>query len=211
MLEILVAGGWMMVPILLCSIVALGIIAERLWTLRRKNIVPEHLIAQIWHWKKTDQLGKEQIASLRVSSPMGRVLAAGLTNLGNSREIMKESIEETGRHVVHELERYLNSLGTIASISPLMGLLGTVLGIIQMFSGILHGGIGNPQVLAGGLSQALVTTVAGLVVAIPSLIFYRHFHGRIDALVVEMEQEAIKLVEIIHGDRSSESLEGSAQ
>lgn len=211
MLEILVAGGWMMVPILLCSIVALGIIAERFWTLRRQNIIPEHLIAQIWHWKKNNQLGKDQINTLRAGSPMGRVLATGLANMNNSREIMKESIEETGRHVVHDLGRYLTTLGTIASISPLMGLLGTVLGIIQMFSGMLQGGIGNPQVLAGGLSQALITTVAGLVVAIPSLIFYRYFHGKIDALVVEIEQESIKLVEILHGDRSPEGLEGAAQ
>lgn len=211
MLEIIVAGGWMMGPILLCSVVALGIIAERFWTLRRRNIVPEHMVAQIWHWKKNDQLSKDRINTLRAGSPMGRIMAAGLTNLNQSREVMKESIEETGRHVVHELERYLNTLGTIASIGPLMGLLGTVLGIIQMFSGIMQGGIGNPQVLAGGLAQALITTVAGLVVAIPALIFYRHFHGKVDALVVEMEQEAIKMVEIMHGDRTPEAAEGAQQ
>lgn len=205
MLEILKSGGWLMVPILLCSVVALAIIAERFWTLRKKRINPEYLVAQIWHWKKANELNEQRIVSLRDSSPLGRVLAAGLLNIGHSREVMKESIEETGRQVVHQLERYLNTLGTIASVTPLLGLLGTVIGMIKVFNGILLEGVGKPSVLAGGISEALITTAAGLAVAIPSLILYRYFRGKVDELVVEMEQEALKMVEIMQGEREQES------
>lgn len=193
-----------MAPIILCSIVALAIIGERLWSLQRKRIIPKHLVAQIWHLHSKGQLNKEQIAVVRNSSPLGRVLASGLANVNNSREVMKESIEETGRHVVHELGRYLNSLGTIASITPLLGLLGTVIGMIKVFSVITSEGVGNPAVLAGGISEALITTAAGLSVAIPSLMAHRYLRGLIDQIVVYMEQEAIKMVEVIHGDRESE-------
>jgi len=203
--EIVKSGGWLMLPIILCSIAALAIIGERLWSLQRKRIIPKHLVAQIWQLHSKGQLSTEQIATVRNSSPLGRVLAAGLTNMNAQREIMKESIEETGRHVVHELERYMNSLGTIAAITPLLGLLGTVIGMIKVFSVITAEGVGNPTVLAGGISEALITTAAGLSVAIPALMAHRYFRGLIDSLVVFMEQEAIKLVEVIHGDRESDS------
>lgn len=191
-------------PIMLCSVIALAIIVERIWSLRKNKIIPQHLVAQIWHWKKANQLDDEKIDQVRKSSPLGRVLASGLANLRHEREIMKESIEETGRHVVHDLERYLNTLGTIASVTPLLGLLGTVFGMIQTFDALVQAGTNNSQDLAGGISVALITTAAGLSVAIPALIFYRYFRGKIDEFVVEMEQEAIKMVEIMHGERERE-------
>lgn len=193
-----------MVPIILCSVAALAIIVERFWALRRKQVIPRHLVAQVWHWQKNNQLGSDRIQELRKGSPLGRVLAAGLSNRNNEREVMKESIEETGRHVVHELEKYLNTLGTIAAITPLLGLLGTVIGMIQVFTKLTSQDLGNMGSLAGGISQALITTAAGLVVAIPSLMFYRYFRGRIDEIVVVMEQEAIKLVEVMHGSRAAD-------
>lgn len=213
MFEMVKAGGWLMGPIVLCSIVALAIVGERLWALQRKRVIPKHLVAQIWHWHSLNQLGEEQISSIKKSSSLGRVLAAGLSNMHNSRDVMKESIEEVGRHEVHEMERYLNTLGTVASISPLLGLLGTVVGMIKVFSVITHEGVGNPAVLSGGISQALITTAAGLSVAIPALMFYRYLRGRVEELVVSMEQEAIKLVEVIHGerDKNSDATKGKAK
>ena len=192
-----------MIPIILCSIVAVAIIGERLWALQRKKVIPKHLVAQIWHWHSMGQLKEEQITQIRKSSPLGKVLGAGLSNVNHSREVMKESIEEIGRHEVHELERYLNTLGTIAAITPLLGLLGTVIGMIKVFSVITMQGVGNPTVLSGGISEALITTAAGLSVAIPSLMMYRYLRGRVEELVVVMEGEAIKLVEVIHGERDS--------
>lgn len=206
MLEIVTAGGWLMLPIILSSIVAVAIIGERLWALQSKKIIPKHLVAQIWHWHSVGKLGEEQINIVRKGSVLGQVLASGLVNLKNSREIMKESIEESGRHVVHELERYLNSLGTVAAVTPLLGLLGTVIGMIKVFSVITNEGVGNPTVLSGGISEALITTAAGLSVAIPALMFHRYLRGKVEELVVVMEQEAIKLVEVMHGDRTQ--LEG---
>ena len=203
MFEIVKAGGWLMLPIIICSIVAVAIIGERLWALQRKKVIPKHLVAQIWHWHSMGQLKEEQITQIRKSSPLGRVLAAGLSNMNHSRDVMKESIEEIGRHEVHDMERYLNTLGTIAAISPLLGLLGTVIGMIKVFSVITMEGVGNPTVLSGGISEALITTAAGLSVAIPSLMLYRYLRGRVEELVVSMEAEAIKLVEVIHGERES--------
>jgi len=198
-------------PIILCSIIALAIIGERLWFLQRRRILPRHLVAQVWHLHSKRELDDEKINAVRISSPLGRVLAAGLINRHHEREIMKESIEDTGRHVVSEMSRYLNTLGTIASISPLLGLLGTVIGMIKVFAAITTQGVGNPTVLAGGISEALITTAAGLSVAIPSLMFYRYFNGRIDNFVISMEQEAIKLVEVLHGDRETEPDESEEQ
>lgn len=203
MFELVKAGGWLMLPIIACSILAVAIIVERLWTLRRRRVIPRQLVAQIWHWAQSGELTDERIRALAEGSPLGRVLAAGLVNRAHSREVMKESIEETGRHVVHELERFLNTLGTIAAITPLLGLLGTVVGMITVFSVITDVGVGNPGELAGGISQALITTAAGLTVAIPSLFFYRYFRGKVDELVVSMEQEALKLVEVMHGEREA--------
>lgn len=204
MLELIKNGGWLMVPIIACSVLSLAIIAERFWTLQTKRVLPNHLVAQVWHMYRNNQLDNAKIQALRKGSMLGRILAAGLVNLHHDREIMKEAIEETGRQVVHELERYLNSLGTIASISPLLGLLGTVIGMIEVFSAILGHGVGNPAVLAGGISKALITTAAGLSVAIPSLMFYRFFRGRVDELVVKMEEEALKMVEVMHGQREKD-------
>ncbi len=211
MFDFVKAGGILMAPILVCSVIALAIIIERSLALRTKKIIPENLVAQVWQWAKAGQIDPRRIHSLRTGSPLGRILAAGLVNMRHDREIMKESIEETGRHVIHDLERYLNTLGTIAAITPLLGLLGTVFGMIEVFSAITSKGVGDPTVLAGGISKALITTAAGLSIAIPSLIFYRYFKGKIDALVVAMEEEALKLVEVIHGEREEEDKTAEGQ
>lgn len=190
-----------MLPILACSVVALAFTIERCWALRRTRVIPKHLVAQVWHWVKNDTLDPTQLRELRSGSPLGRMLAAGLVNIHCSREVVLESIEDRGRHEAHGLERYLNTLGTIAAISPLLGLLGTVIGMIKVFSTISSAGLGNAAALAGGISQALITTAAGLVVAIPTLMAYRYLRGKVEALVVDMEQESLKLVEVIHNNR----------
>ena len=205
MLEIIKAGGWVMVPLILCSIFALAIIAERFWTLRESRVAPKNLLAQVWQWEKAGHMDARRIADLRRSSPLGRILAAGLVNRKHSREVMKESIEDVGRHVAHDLERFLGILGTITAMSPLLGLLGTVLGIMKIFSAIMTHGIGDPNMMAGGIAEALIDTVTGLAIAIPSMFFYRYFHSRVDALVITMEQEALKMVEIIKGLREHDS------
>ena len=187
-----------MVPILLCSVVAMAIVAERFWALARKRVAPDNLVVQVWQWARAGNLSEQRLRGLRDGSALGRILAAGLVNRDRERAVMKETIEDVGRHVVHELERYLNALGTIASITPLLGLLGTVIGMIKVFAVITTQGVGDAGVLAGGISEALITTAAGLTVAIPSLMFYRFFRGRVDALVVTMEQEALKMVEALH-------------
>ena len=197
MLEIVKAGGWLMVPIVACSVVAVAIFFERLWTLQRRRVVPGTLTGEIWELVKHNQLDARQIARIQQSSPLGQVLAAGLAHRHSPREVMKESIEDTGRHVVLELERYLGPLGTIAAISPLLGLLGTVSGMIRAFTAITAQGVGNPTVLAGGIAEALVTTAAGLTVAIPSLIAYRFLRGRVEGLVVLIEKEAMGFIEAV--------------
>jgi len=198
-LELVKAGGWLMLPIIACSIVALAIIIERLWSLQVRRVLPKNLVAQVWRWDKIHQLNDEHLKELQASSPLGSVLAAGIANRKQNREVMKESIEDTGRHVVHELERYLNTLGTIAAITPLLGLLGTVIGMIKVFATITTQGVGNPGALAGGISEALITTAAGMSVAIPTLMFYRYFRGKVRMLVLRMEQEAMGMVEIMLG------------
>jgi len=200
-IEIIKSGGWLMLPIILCSIAAMAIIGERFWSLRKNKILPPELIPQIWKLHRDRKLDNNAIRSLRVSSPLGAVLAAGLANSQHGREMMRVSIEEVGRQVVHELERFLNTLGTIASISPLLGLLGTVFGMINVFSAIMIHGVGDPGILAGGISEALITTAAGLTVAIPSLIFHRYFERLVEEYVLNMEEEALRLIDIIHGDR----------
>lgn len=190
-----------MLPIIACSIAALGIVIERFWSLQRKRVMPEYLMRQILQLHQDEKLNLADLDKLKTSSPLGRILAAGLVNRNHSKVVMKEAIEEVGRQVVHELERYLNTLGTIASISPLLGLLGTVIGMIKVFSVIVTAGVGDPGVLAGGISEALITTAAGLSVAIPSLMFHRYFSGLIDQLVIGMEEQALKMVEVIHGER----------
>ncbi len=197
MFEIIIAGGWLMVPIILCSILALTIIAERLWALRRSQVVPDGVGQQVEDWASRHELDRRHIEQLRSGSSLGRVLAAALVNRHRPRELIKEAVEDTGRHVIYRLERFLNTLGTIAGISPLLGLLGTVIGMIKVFSSILEHGVGNANVLAGGISEALITTAAGLTVAIPSFFFYRYFKGRVEEYVVSMEEQAINLIEAI--------------
>ncbi len=203
MLELFRSGGLLMWPILACSIIAVAIVCERLWALSRRAVTPTDLTAEVQQLIERRDLNPARIKMIRDNSPLGRILAAGLENIGSGRYVMKDAIEEAGRHVVHELERFLNSLGTIAAITPLLGLLGTVIGMIKVFAAITTYGVGDPTVLADGISQALITTAAGLSVGIPSLMFYRYFRGRVNELTVGLEQEALRLVEIIHGDRSA--------
>ena len=204
MFELVKAGGILMLPIIACSIVAMAIIIERLWALRSQRVIPNNLVAQIWQLHNKGQLTNAHVVTVKEGSPLGRILAAGLVNRQHSRVIMKEAIEEVGRQVVHELERYLNTLGTISSIAPLLGLLGTVIGMIKVFAAIMSAGVGNPAVLAGGISEALITTAAGLSVAIPCLMFHRYFGGRVERLVIKMEEQALKMVEVMQGEREQE-------
>jgi biopolymer transport protein ExbB len=197
MFEIVTAGGIVMVPIILCSILAVAITLERLWTLREQRVVPSELTDKVWQWVENRALTDKQVAALQQHSPLGRVLAAGLMNRHRDRAVMLEAIDDAGRHVVHDLERFLNTLGTIAAITPLLGLLGTVTGMIRTFKAITVAGVGSPTAMAGGIAEALITTAAGLLVAIPALVAYRYLRGRIDALVIQMEKESIKLVQAI--------------
>lgn len=201
MFELLKAGGILMVPIVACSVLALAIILERFWSLRASRVAPPQSVNELWRWIKKKELNSKKLKALQGSSPLGQVLAGGLMNAKHGREIMKESIEQEASQVIHQLERFLNPLGTIATITPLLGLLGTVIGMIKVFAEIQLAGVGNAGNLAGGISEALITTASGLSVAIPALIAHRYFIRRVDELVVNMEQEAIKLVEVVHGDR----------
>jgi len=202
-LELMKAGGWLMWPILACSLVAMTIILERLWSLRRRRVMPANLMEQVWQWQRDQALTPERIQSLAQGSPLGRLLSAGLVNRHHSRDVMKEAINDVGRQVVADLERYLNTLGTIAAVSPLLGLLGTVFGMIDIFTVIIDAGVGNPGILAGGISEALITTAAGLTVAIPSLMFHRYFAGLVNRYALAMEAQALNLVEVIKGEREA--------
>jgi len=195
--ELIRAGGWLMLPIILCSIIALAIILERFWALRRGRVMRDRDIENIHVWAQQHELDQKHIEVLRNSSPTGRILAAALDNRSRSRDILKEVVQDTGRHVVHDLEKYLNTLGTIAGVAPLLGLLGTVIGMIGVFSAIITYGVGDPTRLAGGISEALITTAAGLTVAIPAYSFYRFFQGRVAAYVVHIEQQAMTLIEAL--------------
>ncbi|MCG6871650.1 MAG: MotA/TolQ/ExbB proton channel family protein [Gammaproteobacteria bacterium] len=203
MFELVKSGGWLMVPILACSVIAMALVAERLWTLRRKYVIPPNLLQQVRQVLQHREISTDKVRLVSESSPLGRILAVGLANRDQGREVLKESIEETGRHVVHELGRYLNMLGTIAAITPLLGLLGTVIGMIKVFAAITSVGVGDPTVLAGGISEALITTAAGLTVGIPSLMFHRFFRARVTELTVNMEQASLHLVEFIQGQRET--------
>jgi biopolymer transport protein ExbB len=203
MLEIVQAGGWAMWPIIGCSVVAVAITLERLWTLQERRVLPASVADHVWELVQQNQLDPKQIQQVHQSSPLGQVLAAGLAYRHASRDVLKEFVEDTGRHAVHDLERYLGTLGTIAAISPLLGLLGTVFGMIRSFTAITTEGVANPAVLAGGISEALVATAAGLTVAIPSLIAYRYLRGRVDGLVVKIEKESIRFIEaLLHQQRA---------
>ena len=198
MIDLLVAGGWVMPLIVACSVVALSISIERYIALDRSKVAPPHLLATVWRDLKQGELNAQKLAQLRTNSPLGAILAAGIANRGQGRDVMKESISEAASHVVHDLEKYLNSLGTVAAIAPLLGLLGTVVGMIDVFTQITTVGTGNANALAGGISEALLTTAAGLIVAIPALLMHRYYTGLIDTIVVDLEREAIKLVDAIH-------------
>lgn len=199
MLAVIESGGWIMLPLLFCSIVSVAITLERLWSLKRTRVIPPHLLAQIWLWIKNDELTEERLEAIRVGSPVGRILTAALMHWGEDMTTIKERMEDTGREVSHELYRYLNTLGTIAGISPLLGLLGTVIGIMRAFASIEAHGAGDPRLLAGGVAQALITTAAGLTVAIPSLVSYRLLRGRADGLVLAMEQSALRFMDSLRG------------
>ncbi len=197
MFELVKAGGWVMVPILILAVAALGIIIERFWSLRRKDVLPEGLGNEVRNWARNKTLDPKHIDVLRNNSPLGELLAAALDVRHRPREIIKERVEDVGRHVVHELERFLNSLGTISAVTPLLGLLGTVFGMIAMFLDILDVGIGDANRLAGGIGQALISTAGGLCVAIPALMFYRYFRGRVAEYVVDMEKQAMALLDTL--------------
>ncbi len=205
LLSLLAKGGILMWPIGLCSIIALAVIIERFWTLRRKKVAPAHLVADVWSSIKENRFDRSQLDILRMNSSLGRVLAMGLVNAKHGREMMKESIEEVATHEVHNLQKYLNVLGTIAGITPLLGLLGTVVGMIHVFSAIVLTGNNTPEALATGIAEALICTAAGLCVAIPALFFHRLLLGRVEEMTVLMEQEAIRLVDVLHGSREISS------
>ena len=204
MVEIIRAGGWLMLPIILWSIVAIAIVIERFWSLSATRITPKHTLAQVWTWLKNNQLDSSKLRELRLSSPLGEVLAAGLLTSKHGRAAMIESIEQGAAQVIHDMERYLSTLGTIAAITPLLGLLGTVVGMIRVFNEIMLQGTGNANALAGGISEALISTAAGLTVAIPTYIWHRHFTRKVESLVLTLEQESIKLVDALHSDRKVE-------
>ncbi|MGH8031400.1 MAG: MotA/TolQ/ExbB proton channel family protein [Luteimonas sp.] len=197
MLELVKAGGWPMLPLLLLSAIALAIIVERVWTLRRNSVLPPGLGAEVRAWAVRGKLDPAHIDSLRGNSPLGALLAAALDVRARPRDEIRERVEDVGRHLVHRMERYLNALGTIAAAGPLLGLFGTVVGMIQMFLGILDNGVGDVNQLAGGIGKALVCTAAGMVVAVPALMFHRYFRACIDGYLVEMEHEAIALMDTI--------------
>jgi biopolymer transport protein ExbB len=199
-LALIEAAGWPIWPLIFASIIALAIIIERAYTLRSRLINPPNLLEQTLDNLRRHGINADILRALAEGSPMGRVFAAGLRSMNGSRELMKESLEEAGRSVAHELERYLTALDTIATVAPLLGLLGTVIGMIEIFGAQSPGG-GNPAKLAHGISIALYNTAFGLIVAIPSMIFYRYYRARVDALLVEMEQQALRLVDIVHGER----------
>jgi len=197
MWEIVRAGGPFMWPIIFCSIALVGIVLERLWTLQRKRVLPQDLIKKVSDLAERNQVNAKVIEALEKNSPLGRVLATALAHRHRGRDIMMERVEDVGRHVVHELERFVNSVGTIASISPLLGLLGTVTGIIGAFNAVMLGGMGDPRMLAGGISEALVCTAAGLTVAIPAYVAHRYLRGKVERIVVEMEKIAVTFADTL--------------
>jgi len=204
MWEIVRAGGPLMWPIILCSIGAAAIILERLWTLQDKRVVPPELTQKVRQLIEANQINDKVIAALEQNSALGKLLATALINRHRSREVIMERLEDSGRHIVHELERFLSTLGTIAGVSPLLGLLGTVTGIIKSFNAIQAGGMGDPRALSGGIAEALIATAAGLCVAIPALISYRFLRGKVERIVVEMEKDAVRIADAIEATHPRE-------
>ncbi|MDG2537644.1 MotA/TolQ/ExbB proton channel family protein [Dyella jiangningensis] len=196
------AGGWAMLPILICSAVALAIVLERCWTLRRRSVLPPGLGDEVRNWARSGQLDPNHLNTLASGSPLGELLASALAVRNRPRELIKERIEDTGRHVVHRMERYLNTLGTIALIGPLLGLLGTVIGLIRMFMEVMRGGVGDPMKMAGGIGEALICTATGLIVAIPAYVLHRYFRSKVAGYCVEMEKQATQLLDELTAPRS---------
>ncbi len=184
-----------MVPILVCSAVALAIVLERCWTLRRASVLPPGLVDEVVQWSRSDMLDPAHLEQLAAGSPLGELLAGAVAVRSRSRDLIKERIEDTGRHVVHRMERYLNTLGTIALIGPLLGLLGTVIGLIRIFMNLTAGGMGDPMKMAGGIGEALICTASGLIVAIPAYVLHRYFRSRVAGYCVEMERQATVLLD----------------
>ncbi len=207
MFEVIIAGGWMMLPILLCSVAVITIAIERYLALRTDKVLPPKLLGQVWHALKHDQFDRDKVLELKQSSPMGFILAAGLANASTGRDQMKDSIEEAANQVIYHLEKYVSTLGTISTAAPLMGLLGTVSGMIEMFTAVMMQGAGNPTVLAGGISTALITTAGGLCVAIPAILLQHYFERRIDSLTISMEDQALRLIDALHGERAFQVME----
>lgn len=200
MWDIIVAAEWTIWPLIIASVIGLAIIGERFWALRSEVIAPSNLLPEVQKWLLQGGLTKDTLDRLRVHSLLGEIFASALANHKSSREVMREAIEETGRAVAHKMERYLNTLGTIATVAPLLGLLGTVIGMVVLFGSFTSGGH-DVAAFARGISVALYNTAAGIIVALPAMIAYRYFRGKVDSLLVDMEQQAIKLVEILHGER----------
>jgi len=198
MWELFQAGGPFMWVIALCSIIAVAIVCERLWTLQQRRVMPQDLTRRAWTLVENGQINDKVIAALEANSPLGKILATGLQHRHRSRELMMERLEDTGRHVAHELNRFLNTLGTIAGIAPLLGLLGTVTGIIKAFDVIYSGGLGDPRALSGGISEALLTTAFGLCVAIPSYVAYRYLRGRVDGIVMQIEKDVVRFADALN-------------
>ncbi|MFV1922443.1 MAG: MotA/TolQ/ExbB proton channel family protein [Methylotenera sp.] len=200
MWEIILAAGWPIWPLIFASIIALAIIVERFWALRSEVVAPSNLLPEVQKWMGQGAINPDSLAKLQAHSLLGRIFSSALANEKNSREVMKESIEETGRAVAHNLEKYLSTLGTIATVAPLLGLLGTVIGMVELFGAFTNSGHDVAQ-FARGISVALYNTAAGIIVAVPAMISYRYFRSKVDTLLLDMEQQAIKLVEILHGER----------
>lgn len=198
MWELFQAGGPFMWPIAFCSILAAAIVAERMWTLQQRRVMPPDLTRRIWTLVESGQVNDKVIAALETNSPLGKILATGLQHRHRPRELMMERIQDAGRHVAHELDRFLNTLGTIAGVSPLLGLLGTVTGIIKAFNVIYAGGLGDPRALSGGISEALLTTAFGLIVAIPAYVAYRYLRGRVDGTVVQIEKDVVRFADALN-------------
>lgn len=210
MLEIVRAGGPFMWAIILCSVIAASIVFERLWTLQQRRVIPPDLTRRIWALVEAGQVNDKVIAALEVNSALGKVLATGLANRHRPREVLMERLEDAGRHVAHDLDRFLNTLGTIAGVSPLLGLLGTVTGIIKAFNTIYTGGLGDPRALSGGISEALLTTAAGLFVAIPSFVAYRYLRGKVDGVVVQIEKDVVRFADALNDRMENEPERESA-
>lgn len=203
MLELLISGGWIMVPLMIMSVFVTAITLERMWTLRRSEVIPHGIVQEIEHWSRGKDLDSSEIQRLRKDSPLGEILAAALLLRHRPREVIKERIEDVGRHISHDLNRFLPTLGTIAAVAPLLGLLGTVFGMIQMFLTILTTGVGDANQLAGGIGQALISTAAGLCVAIPALMLHRYFRGKVAGYVVEMEKVAMNLLDVLEARQAA--------